>query len=324
MDSSTLKKLGIKIGHYTDKKNLTGTTAFIAEQGADIGIDIRGSNTGTLNTPAFEPKAAGKIVHGVVLTGGSTFGLESAFGVMQYLEKKNFGNMTRAGIIPGMTGAVIYDIAVGTKTIPSKQNGYDAASNASFDNLTQGNIGVGTGATTGKWFKGNKIKGGFGYGLSVIKEDILVGAFAVTNSIGNIINPRTNKFDVDFETEHLLDGKNTENLAGLIEIVSQNTTLVLIATNVALHKTQLMKVSEIAHDGMARAVYPVHTNLDGDVVFAVSSHSGERKKLKIDESALVDLIGMAAANATMEAIKNSILNAESIEGFTCFKEIGKE
>src|SRR5476649_412592 len=148
MNEEILKKLGIKIGHYTDKESLTGTTAFIAEKGANIGIDIRGSNSATLNIPSYDPKAAGQIAHGVVLTGGSTYGLESAFGVMEYLEEQGIGNQTRAGIIPGITGAIIFDIAVGNgKVRPTKQNGYTAAQNASYKHLKQGNVGVGTGAT---------------------------------------------------------------------------------------------------------------------------------------------------------------------------------
>lgn len=323
-DQKLLQKLGLKIGHYTDSNNLTGTTAFIAEKGADIGIDIRGSNTGTLNTPAYDSKAVGKLVHGIVFTGGSTFGLESAFGVMQYLEEKKIGSVTRAGIIPGITGAVIYDIAVGKKTIPSKENGYITAKSASQNNTQQGNIGVGTGATTGKWFQGRKIKGGFGIGKVVFNNDLIVSAFAVTNSVGDIINKENNKFYS--ESNYLkpwdkLENINLDKFAGLVNLQPTNTTLVVIATNIALHKTQLMKVSELAHDGMARAIYPVHTNLDGDVIFSISSHTGERKNPNIPEPTLIDLVGLAAADATVQAINNSLIHANSISGFPSYSEV---
>lgn len=155
MDEAILRKLGIKVGHYTDTKSLIGTTAFISEKGANVGIDVRGSWPGTLNIPAHDPRSMEQLVHGVVLTGwGSMYGLESAFGVMQYLEERAIGNPATVGIIPSITGAVIYDLAVGNANVrPGKQEGYSCAKMASYDNLAQGNVGVGTGATTGNWFK---------------------------------------------------------------------------------------------------------------------------------------------------------------------------
>src|SRR5437879_8198769 len=124
MNSEILKRLGLRIGHYTDEKNLTGTTVFIAEQGADVGIDIRGSYTGSLNTPVFDPKASPGFAHGIVLAGGSDYGLESAFGVLQYLEEKKTKD------VPCVSGGVIYDLQVGNGKIrPTKENGYLAAYN---------------------------------------------------------------------------------------------------------------------------------------------------------------------------------------------------
>jgi len=319
MEDSILKSLGIKIGHYTDLINLTGTTVFIAEKGANIGIDIRGSNTGTLNIPAFDPKAAGKLVHGIVLSGGSTFGLESAFGVMQYLEKNKIGNITRGGIVPGITGAVIYDIAVGNKVYPNKSNGYTASENASFNNLNQGNIGVGIGATVGKWFKGKKMKGGFGMSYAKLPNDIIVAAFVVTNSIGDIVNPANGQFYFQNGGFQNPFEDKIDKLTSLMDLSGTNTTLAVIATNVDLDKTSLMKIAELAHDGMARSIYPVHTNMDGDVIFALSALKGNNLKLRIPEITLVDVIGLAGSNVLAEAIINSVLNAESITGFPSYK-----
>ena len=127
INSELLRRIGIKIGHYTNGKDLTGVTVFIAESGAEIGIDIRGSGTGTLNTPAYDPKSAGKIVHAVVLTGGSIFGLESAFGVLEYLEANGIGNRRSGRLIPGVTGAVINDLSEGNDKRPTKGNGAEAA-----------------------------------------------------------------------------------------------------------------------------------------------------------------------------------------------------
>lgn len=310
-----LERLGIKIGHYTDEKNLTGLTCFVAEQGANIGIDIRGSNTATLNTPAFDAKAAAQLAHGIVLTGGSTFGLESAFGMMQYLEENKIGDQTRAGIIPRITGAVIYDIAVGNGKIrPTKSDGYRAAQSADMSNMTQGNVGVGTGATIGKWNGGIPMKGGFGIGVIEIIENILVAAFAVTNAMGDIVNPKTGKFYSECGQQRLVN--EGFSLGPLYLSAPTNTTLAVISTNLQMEKTQLMKVAELAHDGMARAIHPVHTNLDGDVIFAISSLNGERKLLpQISPLACVDMIGLAAADTLIKAINNSIIHSKSIDGF---------
>ena len=138
-----LEKLGIKIGHYTNKDGITGATVIIPDNGADIGIDVRGSDTGTINIPAYEIKGADKTVEAIVLTGGSTAGLECSIGVMDYLKS------------PSVVGAVIYDGKIGKDVRPHLQDGFEMAKNASYNNLEQGNIGVGTGATTGKWIYKN-------------------------------------------------------------------------------------------------------------------------------------------------------------------------
>lgn len=324
MDKKTLEKLGVKIGHFTDKKNLTGITVFIAEKGAEIGIEIRGSWPGFISAPYFGPKSSSTATNSIILSGGSTHGmLESVSGAFQYMEEKGIGMATRAGSIPYITASVIYDLAVLMgKRKPTKKDGYDAAKSASYSNLLQGNVGVGTGATTGKWFKGKFLKGGFGMAVTQLPDDILVGAFVVTNSVGDVVNPNNNKFYSDsggFNLDKKNIKKRKDNLLGLIDMTPMNTTLAVIATNAAINNFQLMKVAELAHDGMARAIMPVHTMMDGDIVFAISSHNGERKDISyMNPLTQVDIIGMGAADALMKAIKNSILNAKSINNFPSF------
>ena len=126
-----LEKLGIKIGHYTNKDGITGATVIIPDNGADIGIDVRGSDTGTINIPAYEIKGADKTVEAIVLTGGSTAGLECSIGVMDYLKS------------PSVVGAVIYDRKIGKDVRPHLKDGIEMAQNANYNNLEQGNIGVG-------------------------------------------------------------------------------------------------------------------------------------------------------------------------------------
>jgi L-aminopeptidase/D-esterase-like protein len=326
MDKQTLEKLGVKIGHFTDSKNLTGATVFIFDKGAEIGIEIRGSWPGFISAPYFGPKSSSTSTNAIVLSGGSTHGmLESVSGAFQYMEEKGIGMVSRSGSIPYITASVIYDLAVlmGKKK-PAKKDGYTAAKNASYSNVKQGNIGVGTGATTGKWFKGKFIKGGFGMAVSRLPDDILVGAFVVTNSVGDIVNPNNNKFyseSGDFDLDKKIINKRNDNLYGLIDMAQMNTTLAVIATNAAINNFQLMKVAELAHDGMARAIMPIHTMMDGDIVFAISSHNGERKDISyMNPLTQVDMIGIGAADVLMKAIKNSILNAKSINNFPSYNK----
>lgn len=314
----------MKIGHYTDLENLTGVTVFITEKGADIGIDIRGSSTGSHNTEAYgNPKAATRLAQAIVLTGGSSYGLESIFGVMQYLEKQGIGNKTRASVIPGVTGGVIYDLAVGSAIIrPTKENGYKAAENSSYNIPKEGNVGAGTGATTGKWVDGKHIKGGFGIAEVHLSQNILVCAFVVTNASGDVINPRTGKFYYDEGNFDLAGYHLPNDLQKFTQssyLIPLNTTLAVIATNVTMDRNQLLKVAEIAQDGMARSIFPVHSTRDGDIVFAISSHSGERRTIPgVVKTTITDVVGIGAADALAKAIKNSILHAESINDFPAY------
>ena len=251
-----LEKLGIKIGHYTNTEGLTGATVIIPDNGADIGIDVRGSDTGTINIPAYEIKGADKTVEAIVLTGGSTAGLECSIGVMDYLKS------------PSVVGAVIYDRKIGKDIRPHLKDGIEMAKNANYNNLQQGNIGVGTGATTGKWIYKNRIKGGFGISIKEISNNAYIGAFVVTNAVGDVINPITKefysesgKYDFNNYYDKNFGNKNIER--------GTNTTLAVIVTNVEMTREELIKVSELAQDGMARAIYPVHTNWDGDVIFSI-------------------------------------------------------
>ena len=305
-----LEKLGIKIGHYTNTEGLTGATVIIPDNGADIGIDVRGSDTGTINIPAYEIKGADKTVEAIVLTGGSTAGLECSIGVMDYLKS------------PSVVGAVIYDRKIGKDIRPHLKDGIEMAKNANYNNLQQGNIGVGTGATTGKWIYKNRIKGGFGISIKEISNNAYIGAFVVTNSIGDVINPITKefysesgKYDFNNYYDKNFGNKNIER--------GTNTTLAVIVTNVEMTREELIKVSELAQDGMARAIYPVHTNWDGDVIFSISPHCKNRIKLNLNSFDLVNYIGIVASDALVEAINSSIKNAKSIENFPAYSDLKK-
>jgi len=302
---NALEKLGIKIGHYTNLNGMTGATVIIPDHGADIGIDVRGSDTGSFNIPAYEIKGASKLVRAIVLTGGSTAGLECVIGVIDYLNT------------PNVVGAVIYDRKVGKDVRPHLKDGYQMASSANYTNYLQGNIGVGTGATTGKWNSDRHLKGGFGIHIEQIQENAYVGAFVVTNAVGDVINPDTNEFYSECGKYNLKNYYHTDAKRGT------NTTLAVIVTNIEMNREELMKVSELAQDGMARAIYPVHTNMDGDVIFSISPNSENRVKLDMDSFDLVNYVGIVASNALIKAINSSIMHAESIDGFPSYEELKK-
>ena len=302
-----LEKLGIKIGHYTNKDGITGTTVIIPDNGADIGIDVRGSDTGTINIPAYEIKGADKTVEAIVLTGGSTAGLECSIGVMDYLKS------------PSVVGAVIYDRKIGKDVRPHLQDGFEMAKNASYNNLEQGNIGVGTGATTGKWIYKNRIKGGFGISIKEISDNAYIGAFVVTNAIGDVINPITKEFYSE-SGKYCFNNYYNKNFGNKKIERGSNTTLGVIVTNIEMTREELIKVSELAQDGMARAIYPVHTNWDGDVIFSISPHSKNRIKLDLNSFDLVNYIGIAASDILIEAINNGVKNADSIGDFVAYKD----
>ena len=302
-----LEKLGIKIGHYTNKDGITGATVIIPDNGADIGIDVRGSDTGTINIPAYEIKGADKTVEAIVLTGGSTAGLECSIGVMDYLKS------------PSVVGAVIYDRKIGKDVRPHFQDGFEMAKNASYNNLEQGNIGVGTGATTGKWIYKNRIKGGFGISIKEISDNAYIGAFVVTNAIGDVINPITKEFYSE-SGKYCFNNYYNKNFGNKKIERGSNTTLGVIVTNIEMTREELIKVSELAQDGMARAIYPVHTNWDGDVIFSISPHSKNRIKLDLNSFDLVNYIGIAASDILIEAINNGVKNADSIGDFVAYKD----
>lgn len=313
MDKTVLKQLRIKIGHSTRKGDLTGTTVFLIENGANIGIDIRGSATGSHNTHAYgDVTSSLELVHAVVFSGGSSFGMESFFGAMEYLHDKGVGNRFGSENIPGVTGAVIYDRLVGKASYPTKKDGYQAAKNASYIEYGMGCVGVGTGATIGKWINGTHMKGGFGMASIKIQKNIIIAAFVVTNACGDVVNPKTKNWYTDsggynYTEKPLISQESTQN----------NTTLALVATNYDLKRPALSKIASRCHDAFARAIFPVHTTTDGDIVFAVSTKEGKQKTRGPKVS--IDQISLAAEHVVIEAIKASVINATGIKGFPSYR-----
>jgi L-aminopeptidase/D-esterase-like protein len=296
---------GILVGHYTDRKAMTGCTVILCPPKTIASCEVRGSAPGSRELALLAPEKQMQEIHAILLTGGSAFGLGAANGVMKYLAENKMGYQTPWALVPIVPSAVIFDLNVGDSTIfPTQDDAYDAGANASVE-VEQGNVGAGTGATVGKWHGlDSAMKGGVGTSSIKIGE-VIVGALAVVNAVGDIIGREGNilagaqhkgKF---FGSENRL--KSLQNESMLLRNI--NTTLVIVATNVRLSKVDCYRVAQRAHDGMARAIVPSHTTFDGDTTFALSAG-------KI--SAPIDLVAEMGAEATAESIRAAVKHSKPV------------
>lgn len=295
---------GILVGHYTDEKALTGCTVILCPPTTVASCDVRGSAPGSRELALLAPDKQMQEVHAILLTGGSAFGLGAANGVMQYLRERNIGYQTPWALVPIVPSAVIFDLNVGdSKIFPTQENAYIACRNAS-STFEQGNVGAGTGATIGKW-NGlqSAMKGGIG-SASVKSGDVIVGAIAVVNAVGDVVNNDGSILAGAQEKGKFLGVKGRlqsfQNERNLMR--NTNTTLVAVATNVRLSKVDVNRIAQRAHDGIARAVVPSHTTFDGDTTFALSAGN---------ISAPIDLVAEMGAEVTAEAIRSAVKHART-------------
>jgi len=310
---------GIKVGHSQSEEGMTGCTVIICEQGATGGVDVRGSAPGTRETDIFKAEKMVDKVHAIVLAGGSAFGLDAASGVMKYLEEKNIGFDVGVTKVPIVAGAVIFDLNIGNYKIrPDFNMGYIAAQLASEDEDGQGNIGCGMGASVGKILgPQNAMKSGLG-SASLKVGDLVVSAIVAVNSFGDIYDYETNKQIAgvyDYKNNKLLNTINIlkgENLN--LDFPMKNTTIGVIASNAILSKAEGNKVAQMAHNGFARSINPVHTMLDGDTIFTMATNS-----IKSD----VNIVGTLAAEVMSMAITNAIIYAQGYENLIAYKDIKK-
>ncbi|MBI2972418.1 MAG: P1 family peptidase [Armatimonadetes bacterium] len=313
----------IKVGQVAHTSGMTGVTVILVEQGAICAADVRGSNPGTLHTDAMDPLMANRSVQAVCFAGGSLWGLAAAFGVMRYLEERGLGVETRAARIPVVPAAVVYDLTVGDpKARPSPEEGYRAARTACPGPVRQGNVGAGTGATTGKGTRGIPLKAGVGTASVALPGGVVVGALAVVNSVGDVVHPSTGELYAThggFDSVPPLPELGT-GLGGSPSLEGENTTLGVVATNARLDKTQLRKVAQVAHNALARAIRPIHTTRDGDTIFALAVQEGAAKAPGIWWGEAVDIVATAAEDALLRAVVAALLHAESVPGFPSYKD----
>ena len=295
---------GLKVGHVTNEKARTGCTVILCESGAVAGVDVRGSAPGTRETDAIRPGGLVEKVHAVLLTGGSAFGLEAAGGVMQFLEERGVGFPAGPVRVPIVPSAVIFDLGVGDPGVrPDREMGYHACVDATDTKIEMGQVGAGTGATVGKGAGLQPSNGGIGSACRVLKSGLMVGAIVVVNAVGNVVDPTTGEIIAGAKdpetgefvniTERLSDPEKKDQF----QTPNTNTTIGAVATNAALSPTEVTKVAQIAHDGLARTIHPVHTMFDGDTIFALSTGTHD---------APVNTVGIVAAEVMAEAICRAV------------------
>ena len=315
---------GILVGHDTDTEAATGCTVIIAEGGAVGGVDVRGGAASTRGTDMLNPLNLVERVNAIILTGGSAFGLDAACGVMEWLEARGVGFDVGVTKVPIVSAAVVFDLSIGNAFVrPHRESGIRACEAAAPTFTAQGNVGAGTGATVGKLLgMPSAMKGGLGMASLTLADGVVVSALVVVNAFGDVRDWRTGEVLAgvrDPQTgrlgnmvEQMKQGVLRRSFAPPTNVWGTNTTLGVVATNAALTKTQATKVAQMAHDGLARSIAPVHTMYDGDVIFALS---------RGDKLCDLNLIGIVAAEVVAEAVNNAVKHAETLHGIPAWREV---
>lgn len=320
---------GVLAGQVENTDALTGVTVLLFPKGAVAGVDQRGGAPGTRETDLLHPMHLVEKIHGLVLSGGSAYGLDAASGVMRWLEENGIGFQTDQARVPIVPAAVIYDLNLGDASVrPTAEMGYKAASKAGSQSLSNGCFGAGCGATVGK-LVGNAgaMKSGIGTASIQLSGGVIVSALMVVNAFGDVIDPATQQIIAGTRTVEqgpLTFGKGktfaeTEKMMGtmigttIMKFAgSHNTVIGVVATNAKLNKEEINKVAQMSQDGLARVIRPAHTMFDGDTMFAVSAGN------KIGD---VNTIGAFAANAVERAIIKGVRAATKMGGLPAVQDL---
>ena len=314
---------GIELGHHTLTARPTGCTVVLARAGAVGGVDIRGSAPGTRETALLDPVNTVDVVHAVVLSGGSAFGLDAGSGVMRYLDERDIGYRVGRRTVPIVVGAILFDLGLeGEERIrPGAECGYTAAEAATSRTPAEGSVGAGAGATVGKFGGGRPMRGGFGTASIRLPSGLTVAAAVAVNAVGDVIDPATGEIVAGARTQ---DGTGFLDLRSLLRSgttgprapAGANTTIGVVATNARLTKAEATKVAQMAQDGLARTIYPAHTTSDGDTVFSLATGAWEG-------SADVTVIGALAAEVMAEAILRAVRAATGLPGIPAASDLSR-
>lgn len=315
----------VRVGHFTDTRRPTGCTVVIFENGAVAGVDVRGAAPGTRETDLLNPLNTVQKVNAIMLAGGSAFGLNAAGGVMRYLEENKMGFHVGPAIVPIVPAAILFDLGVGDQKIrPDEAAGYAACAAASHVTPGEGNVGAGAGATVGKMFgMATAMKSGIGSAsVAIADSGIVVAAMVAVNALGDVR---------DRETGRILAGARISNGEGFADSMAQmmkgatlpprhrvpggaHTTIGIVVTNADLGKSEANKVAQMAHDGLARTINPVHTAADGDTIFAAATGTAATK---ID----ITTIGAIGAEVMARAVNRAVRSAVGIPGLPAQRDL---
>ncbi len=299
---------GLSVGHYSDHEGLTGCTVILAPQGVTASVDIRGGAPGSLETALLSPFSSVGELHAVLLTGGSALGLGAAAGVSTFLRDGGHGYRTQYARIPLVAAAVIYDLGVGSATaFPRPENAYAACGSAG-DQIEEGSVGAGTGATVGKILGAEgMMKGGLALSAVSVGRGVTVSALSVVNAFGDVLDESGSVLaGAQRGGEFVGSREMLLSMAGAPKVSPlSDTTLTVVMTDGRLDKLQCAVVARMAHDGQARAIDPVHTPVDGDCVFVLATG---RKDTNVFQ------VGVAAAEVVAQSIRKAVRVARSLGG----------
>jgi L-aminopeptidase/D-esterase-like protein len=309
---------GLRVGHVTDAVGLTGCTVILSDAPAVGGVEIRGWAAGVHGLDFLDPRHLVPTLDGVVLAGGSAFGLEAIWGVMRYLEERGVGFPTSQTVVPHVAGAILYDLGLGDPTArPDRAMGHRAAAAARPGPVAEGNVGAGTGASVGKLHGiARATKGGLG--CAVLERDgVHLGALMAVNAVGDVRDPETGRLIAG--ARDAADGLRLIDTGAALAAGARppafrpvNTTIGLVATTAALDKVQAARVARLAMDGFTRALSPPHLNTDGDTLFCLSVGPAR---------ADVDALGRDAAELVARAIVRAVRAATAAGGLPAARDL---
>lgn len=307
---------GIVVGHAGRAETVTGCTVVLLPPGTSCGVDVRGGGPGTRETDLLDPSANVQHVDAICLCGGSAFGLEAAGGVVRWLYEHGRGYQTSVARVPIVPAAVLFDLAIGAVDWPDAALGYAACEAATGEPVAEGSVGAGTGATVGKILgMAAATKTGIGSAAIHLPGGVIVAALVATNAFGDVRRADSGTTIAGPRGENGAFRDTVATMSAMLEAAppSLNTTLAVVATNATLDKAGCRKLAQMAQDGMARTIRPIHTPFDGDTVFAAATNALPGPPLA--------LLGSLAADVLAAAVERSVLTATGLGGIPAASEM---
>jgi L-aminopeptidase/D-esterase-like protein len=311
---------GVLVGHDTDPRRPTGVTVVLLPDGTTVGVDVRGAAPGTRETDLLDPVNTIDVAHALVLSGGSAYGLSTASGVMRWLEDHGRGVQVGPVRVPIVPAAVVFDLLVGDPIVrPDAEAGYRACAAAvPIDSAPQGSIGAGAGATVGKLLGAERaMRGGLGV-ATLAAGGVMMAAVIVVNAVGDVVDPRSGSVLAGARVS--AEGSDPAGTVSTLLARAQSgagdaaspqaggsTTIGAVVTDARLTKAQATRLAQVAHDGLARTIRPVHTPMDGDTLFAAGTGTAPA-----DAPTEMTLLSIMAAEVTAQAVVNAIRAAQGL------------